>query len=72
LFNLADVAENKGAKYFYILLDKSHPQKTLFRQMFKVIDAEHLSEKSELKKLIQDTEDAREIKRETSLFQIIL
>jgi len=48
LFNLADVAENKGAKDFYILLDKSHPQKTLFRQMFKVIDAEHLSEKSEL------------------------
>lgn len=46
LFNLANVAENKGAKDFYILLDKSHPQKTLFRQMFRVIDADHLSSKT--------------------------
>jgi len=72
LFNLADVAENKGAKDFYILLDKTHPQKTLFRQMFKVIDAQHLSEKTEIQKLIQDTEDAREIKRETQFFKMLL
>lgn len=47
LFNLANVAENKGAKDFFIMLDSSHPQKILFRQMFRVIDADHLS-KSEV------------------------
>jgi len=72
LFNLADVAEKKGAKDFYILLDKSHPEKKLFRQMFRVIDADRVRDKTELKKLIQDTEDAREIKRETSIFKMVL
>lgn len=38
--NLANFAEEKGAEDLYIILNKTHVQKSMFDRMFKVIDAQ--------------------------------
>jgi hypothetical protein len=38
--NLANFAEEKGAEELYLILNKTHSQKSMFDRMFKVIDAQ--------------------------------
>jgi hypothetical protein len=40
---LADLAEKEGAKDLYLILERLHPQKENFLQLFRVIDAERVS-----------------------------
>jgi len=43
LMNLANLAESKGASEMYLILDKQHEQMSLYKRMFKVIDAERVT-----------------------------
>lgn len=44
LMNLLHLAEEKGATEIFLILERSHPQEPEFARMFRVIDAERVSE----------------------------
>lgn len=45
--NLANLADQKGAKEMFLLLNKDHAQLSQYKRMFKVIDAERVTRDSQ-------------------------